>query len=231
VTVVSLAEALRLVHPSSPADPAARAAAWVVIDAALQQHWFTSLPTRYGAPGDLVPDIRQTVLVRLVAGRAAFSGRSEGEAVQFLKATARNATVDTLRRRKWEDSLEDDHLDRIGGGELPDERLRTQDISRRFEQVLERASLIASSPTRAMLERHLRETLFGQAPADPSLDARPAEAARLRKERSRSLALLRRGHESLLAEMDPADDTLNEVDGVVRAVLASPRRATGEDPG
>lgn len=230
MTTVSLAQALQLVHPSSTAKPTTRTQAWSTIDAALHQHWFAQLHSRLGTPADLVPDIRQTVLVRLVSGKATFSGTTEGEAVQFLKATARNATIDTFRRRKWEDSLEDEHLERIGGGELPDERLRTEDISRRFEQVLERASSLASSPTRDMLERHLRETLFGQAPVDASLDASPTDAARLRKQRSRSLALLRRGHESLLADLDPKDDALEDVDRIVRAVLVSPRRPSSEDP-
>jgi DNA-directed RNA polymerase specialized sigma24 family protein len=226
---VSLAEALQVVHPSSSADGPARVAAWSVIEAALHQHWFTSLPTKLGASEDLVPDIRQTVLVRLVSGSAAFAGSTEGEAVQFLKATARNATIDTLRRRKRERPLEDDHLDRIGGGDLPDDRVRTEDVLRRFEQVVERATSLAVSPSRDMLERHLRETLLGQAPADASLDASPAAAAKLRKQRSRSLALLRRGHESLLAELeDPLSDP-DEVDLIVRAVLASPRRGNPED--
>lgn len=223
----SLHNALLQIAPASNATEAEKRTAWGLIHGALNEHWFASLPLRYGATPDVVDDVRQTVVVKLLSGRAVFVGKSEGEAVNFLKATARNATVDTLRRRKFEEPLSDEQVEQTAGGVLPDEQLHANEVSRRLLQVVDRATTLARSPTRAMLERHLSETLFGQAPADRSLDADQAAAARLRKERSRSLALLRRAHATLIGEM--AQEMNDDVDRIVREILSTPRNVTSEE--
>ena len=218
-----LADALHRIAPASSATSVERAAAWSRINEAVRQHWFEQHPQRYGANDDLVEDIRQTVLVRLVAGKALFGGTSDGEAVNFLKATARNATVDTLRRRRFEERLTDEHVDRLAGGAAPDEHLLAEELSARLSQVIDHATGLRKSPKRPTLERHLREAVYGQAPADASPDADLKEAARLRQERSRSLALLRLGHDDLMAQ-----DVNEDVDRIIRAILASPRTLTSD---
>jgi DNA-directed RNA polymerase specialized sigma24 family protein len=225
---MTLAEALQRIVPTSSADSRMRAEAWAVIEAEIQTVWSARHASQLGGDSDLADDVRQTVLEKLLSGKATFAGSSDGEAISFVRTLARYATVDTFRRRKYEARIDNDDLDKVGGSTLADDGLHARDVSRRLTDVVQRATELADSPTRPSLERHLRETIHGQAAADKSLDVDRKEAARLRKERSRALALLRRAHDDLAAN-DVAHEMNEDVERIVRAILASPR-ATASEP-
>lgn len=221
MTTPTLVEALAVVTGGSVGS---HATAFRVINDALAGSWFSARLAHEAPPGTDVDDVKQKLMLSLLrSNQRPFEGTTDEQARAFLGTIAVRRAIDTDRtRRKREVKISEDRIIQVPSQSGPYDAIVAADVTKRLEELVTHAGTIRESPSSDVLVYHLRRILLGVSASDSQPGADDKARARLRQERSRSLALLREAHEASI-EAEKHLGRPDELDRVVERVLETPK--------